>query len=165
MAWAASVWIRILGSFWVIRLLFWLLMVFEMSSIGCKNKQTKENNILSYDEQESCPWLANQFSGFEIFSRWACMKSLLIFLGMVTALSKTVWFLKKFFLLQYNLNTQRAKQHAKKVMSDSPGLVDFAIGIVIFVLNLPNRQVLFFFGKFTLQKDYNQSCNQKGFWD
>ena len=30
-------------------------------------------------------------------------------------------------------------------MSDSPGLVDFAIGlVVIFVLNLPDRQVLFF---------------------
>ena len=34
-------------------------------------------------------------------------------------------------------------QHAKKVVSDSPGLVDFAIGLVIFVLNLPDRQVLF----------------------
>ena len=32
----------------------------------------------------------------------------------------------------------------KKVVSDSPGLVDFAIGLGIFVLNLPNRQVLFF---------------------
>ena len=29
-------------------------------------------------------------------------------------------------------------------MSDSPGLVDFAIGLVIFVLNLPDGQVLFF---------------------
>ena len=29
-------------------------------------------------------------------------------------------------------------------MSDSPGLVDVAIGLVIFVLNLPNGQVLFF---------------------
>ena len=29
-------------------------------------------------------------------------------------------------------------------MSDSPGLLDFAIGQVIFVLNLPNEQVLFF---------------------
>ena len=28
-------------------------------------------------------------------------------------------------------------------MSDSPGLEDFAIGLVIFVLNLPDRQVLF----------------------
>jgi len=28
-------------------------------------------------------------------------------------------------------------QCATKVMSDSPGLVDFAIGLVIFVLNLP----------------------------
>ena len=35
-------------------------------------------------------------------------------------------------------------QRAKKVMSDNPGLVDFAIGLVIFVLNLPHRQVLFF---------------------
>ena len=32
----------------------------------------------------------------------------------------------------------------KKVVSDSPGLVDFAMELVIFVLNLPNRQVLFF---------------------
>ena len=38
-------------------------------------------------------------------------------------------------------------------MSDSPGLVDFAIGLVIFVLNLPYGQVLLFFGKFKLQKD------------
>ena len=29
-------------------------------------------------------------------------------------------------------------------MSDSPGLVDFAIGLMIFVLNLPKGQVLFF---------------------
>ena len=28
-------------------------------------------------------------------------------------------------------------------MSDSPGLEDFAIGVVIFVLNLPNGQVKF----------------------
>ena len=35
-------------------------------------------------------------------------------------------------------------QRAKKVVSDSPGLVDFAIGLVTFVLNLPDGQVLFF---------------------
>ena len=29
-------------------------------------------------------------------------------------------------------------------MSDSPGLVYFAFGLVIFVLNLPDGQVLFF---------------------
>ena len=34
-------------------------------------------------------------------------------------------------------------QRAKKVGSDSPGLVHFAIRLVIFVLNLPNWQVLF----------------------
>ena len=35
-------------------------------------------------------------------------------------------------------------QRAKKVVSNSPGLVDFAIRLVIFVLNLPDGQVLFF---------------------
>ena len=35
-------------------------------------------------------------------------------------------------------------QRAKKVVSDSPGLVDFAIGLVNSVLNLPNGQVKFF---------------------
>ena len=32
-------------------------------------------------------------------------------------------------------------QCAKKVVSDSPGLVDFAIGLVNFVLNLPGGLV------------------------
>ena len=35
-------------------------------------------------------------------------------------------------------------QHAKKVVSDSLWLVDFALGLVIFVVNLPDGQVLFF---------------------
>ena len=35
-------------------------------------------------------------------------------------------------------------QRAKKVVSDSPGLVDFAIRLVNFALNLPNGQVKFF---------------------
>ena len=36
------------------------------------------------------------------------------------------------------------RQWAKKVGSDSPGLVDLAIGLVFFVLKLPDVQVLFF---------------------
>ena len=43
-------------------------------------------------------------------------------------------------------NDRSPYQRAKKVVSDSPGLVDFAIGLVIFVLNLPDRQVLFWWG-------------------
>ena len=35
-------------------------------------------------------------------------------------------------------------QHAKKVVSDSQGLVDFAIGQVNSVFHLPNGQVRFF---------------------
>ena len=42
--------------------------------------------------------------------------------------------------LQKKITTQRAK----KVVSDSLGLVDFAIRLVIFVPNLHDGQVLFF---------------------
>ena len=45
-------------------------------------------------------------------------------------------------------------------MSNSPRLVDFAIGLVNSALNLPDGQVLFW-GKFKLQKDGNQSCQSK----
>ena len=37
-----------------------------------------------------------------------------------------------------------SNQRAKKVVSDSPGLVDFAIGLVNSVFNLPDGQVMFF---------------------
>ena len=40
----------------------------------------------------------------------------------------------------------------KKVVSDSPGLVDFAIGLVNSVINLPDGQVNFF-EEFQLQKN------------
>ena len=46
--------------------------------------------------------------------------------------------------LQVEMTWLVDKQHAEKVMSDSQGLVDFAIGLVIFALNLPDGQVLFF---------------------
>ena len=48
-------------------------------------------------------------------------------------------------------------QCSKKVVSDSPGLVDFAFGLVNSVLNLSDGQANFL-GKFKLQKDGNQSC-------
>ena len=38
-------------------------------------------------------------------------------------------------------------QRAKKVVSDSLGLVDFAIGLVIFVLNLPDDGQVLFWGE------------------
>ena len=42
-----------------------------------------------------------------------------------------------------SLNNQ-GLQRAKKVVSNSPGLVDFAIKLEIFVFNLPDGQELFF---------------------
>ena len=54
-------------------------------------------------------------------------------------------------------------QHAKKVVSDSPGLVDFAIGLVNSVFNLPDGHVIFF-GKFEKQKNCEiNSALQKAF--
>ena len=38
----------------------------------------------------------------------------------------------------------QSPQRAKKLVSNSLGLVDFAVRLVIFILNLPNGQVLFF---------------------
>ena len=53
-------------------------------------------------------------------------------------------------------------QHTKKVVSNSLGLVDFAIGLVNSILNLPDGQVIFR-GKFKLQKNCNQSCSSNLF--
>ena len=47
---------------------------------------------------------------------------------------------------------QSQNQRAKKVVSDSPGLVDFAIGLVNSVFYWPNGQVIFG-GKFKLQNN------------
>ena len=48
--------------------------------------------------------------------------------------------------LQVEMTWLVDKQRAQKVVSDSQGQVDFAIGLVIFALtcNLPDGQVLFF---------------------
>ena len=45
------------------------------------------------------------------------------------------WYIHKSF---------RSDQRAKQVVSNSSGLVDFLIGVVNSVLNLPNRQMNFF---------------------
>ena len=54
-------------------------------------------------------------------------------------------------------------QRAKKVVSDNPGLVDFAIGLVNSVVNLPDGQVNFF-EEFKLQKNFEINLLVKRFW-
>ena len=44
----------------------------------------------------------------------------------------------------FSIKTKCRVQPAKKVLSDSPGLDDFAIGLVNSVFNLPDRQVMFY---------------------
>ena len=54
-------------------------------------------------------------------------------------------------------------QRAKKVVSDSLGLVDFAYGLVNSVFNLPNGQAMFF-EEFKWQKNCEiNSANQNVF--
>ena len=48
------------------------------------------------------------------------------------------------FLIDSYLTESAFTQRAKKVVSDSPGLVDFTIGLVKSVFNLPDGQVMFF---------------------
>ena len=70
---------------------------------------------------------------------------------------------KKFLMFQDSNNwiipliLMSMGQLAKKVVSDSPELADFAIGPVNFFLNLPIEQ-LKCFREFKLQKNCNQSC-------
>ena len=54
-------------------------------------------------------------------------------------------------------------QRAMKVVSDSPWLVDFAVGLVNSVLNLPDGQARFL-GEFKLHRNCNQSCLSKHFF-
>ena len=54
-------------------------------------------------------------------------------------------------------------QRAKKVLSGSPGLADFAIGLVNSVINLPDGQVNFF-EEFKLQKNCEINLLVKCFW-
>ena len=63
---------------------------------------------------------------------------------------------------RYNL-IKDLTQRAKKVVADSPGLVDFAIGLVNSVFNLPNGQLMFF-EELEWQKncEINSAC-QKAF--
>jgi len=58
----------------------------------------------------------------------------------------------------------KRKQCAKKVVSDSPRLVDFTIGLVNSVLNLHDGQVEFF-GEFKLHENcVINPAYQKSFW-
>ena len=54
-------------------------------------------------------------------------------------------------------------QRAKKVVSGSLGLVDFAMGLVNSVINLPDGQVNFF-EEFKLQKNCEINLLIKTFW-
>ena len=58
-------------------------------------------------------------------------------------------------------NIYNVAQRAKKVVSDSPGLVDFPIGLVNSVFNFPDGQVMFF-EEFEQQKNCEiNSARQK----
>ena len=51
-----------------------------------------------------------------------------------------------YFPFAVAINIGYFMQRAKKVVSDNPGLVDFAIGLVNSVFNLPGGQEIVFLG-------------------
>ena len=57
------------------------------------------------------------------------------------------------YIQPVNIDTLLIWQRAKKVVSDRPGLVDFAIRLLNSVINLPDGQVKFF-EDFKLQKNF-----------
>ena len=57
-----------------------------------------------------------------------------------------------------NLYIFNCIERAKKAVSDSPGLVDFAIRLVISFFNLPDQQVMFFWGIRITEELWNQFC-------
>jgi len=64
-------------------------------------------------------------------------------------------------VFQKSSKKREAAQRAKKVVSDSPGLVDFAIGLVNSFLNLPDWQMKYF-EEFNLQNNCEiNSAHQK----
>ena len=54
-------------------------------------------------------------------------------------------------------------QRAKKGLSDSLGLVDFAIGLVILFLTCPTGKCCFFLGNSNYKRIVINPANQKGF--
>ena len=51
-------------------------------------------------------------------------------------------------------------QHAKEVVSDNLGIVDFAIGLVNSVLNLPDGQVIFLGGNSNYRRNVINPAHQ-----
>ena len=62
-----------------------------------------------------------------------------------------------------HINSKNHPAVCKRVVSNSPGLLDFVIGLVNSVLKLWDGQMNFF-GKFLLQKNCNESCSLKTFF-
>ena len=73
---------------------------------------------------------------------------------------KVNWKCLQIILCYIQKNDNKWNQRAKIVLSDSPGLVDFDIGLVInSVFNLPNGQVIFFcWGIRITEELWNQFC-------
>ena len=69
----------------------------------------------------------------------------------ITNLTYGRWILMQ-SIVGVNRRANLSQQRAKKVVSDSLGLVDFAIRLVVFVLNLPDGRIVI------------NPANQKAFW-
>ena len=98
---------------------------------------------------------AIRFEG--LLSCMVCVRKLIIraknssSVGKLTAMSLETSRWRSVLQSEATFNFNVRERRAKKVVSDSPGLVDFATELVNSVLNLPDGQVKFF-EEFKLQK-------------
>ena len=111
------------------------------------------------------PSVSFRYSGSCVFNEITCKSRSLRILWVIWKKDNLLWSTPKPLRSLENqphfpaksARTSKLRQRAKKVVSDSPGLVDFAIGLVILFLTCPMGKC-FLGGKFKLQKDCNQSC-------
>ena len=94
--------------------------------------------------QECWGWLL--LTGVGLDSQWVEKQHCLVPVTMVTFKNQRRMpsFQHKQEIHSPGIHELMVSQRAKKVVSDSPGLVDFAIGLVNSVFNLPDEQVIFF---------------------
>ena len=114
-----------------------------------------------------CIWC---WKGVKVF-RFNLQESFLRMISLLQPVLASKWcliayvlfFKSCFFSYKEHEDETDKTQRAKKVVFDSPGLVDFAIGLVNSVFNVPNGQVIFF-EEFKYQKncEINSAC-QKAF--
>ena len=126
------------------------------------------NDLLTSDvwkhNPKLCQWFGNKWLKSKEVIFILMMSQTMLFILQVLVdmeVKESNWSTTLLTVMQSNI--YNVAQGAKKVVSDSPGLVDFPIVLVNSVFNFPDRQVMFF-EEFEQQKNCEiNSARQKAF--